>query len=53
VTGLGGEQAAELVAAITLVTGCCSPARGAPDGWIAQFLSKAVVVASSPEPVTS
>ena len=44
VTGLGGEDAASLVAAITLVTGSLflllSMLRM---GWIAQFLSKAVV----------
>ena len=45
VTGLGGDQAAQLVAAITLLTGRAVPAAGrcCKLGWIAQFLSKAVV----------
>jgi high affinity sulfate transporter 1 len=44
VTGLGGDQAAELVAAITLVTGILFLLLAAFRlGWIAQFLSKAVV----------
>ena len=43
-TGLGGEQAAELVAAITLVTGVLFLLLAVLRmGWIAQFLSKAVV----------
>jgi len=45
VTGLGGEQAAQLVAAITLVTGVLFLLLAVLRmGWIAQFLSKAVVV---------
>jgi sulfate permease, SulP family len=44
VTGLGGKQAAELVAAITLVTGLLFLLLALFRlGWIAQFLSKAVV----------
>src|SRR6476619_5284474 len=44
VTGLGGAQAAQLVAAITLVTGVLFLLLAAFKlGWIAQFLSKAVV----------
>ncbi len=44
VTGLGGDQAAQLVAAITLVTGVLFLLLAAFKlGWIAQFLSKAVV----------
>ena len=44
VTGLGGDQAAQLVAAITLLTGLLFLALAALKlGWIAQFLSKAVV----------
>ena len=44
VTGVGGEQAAELVAAITLVTGVLFLLLGVLRmGWISQFLSKAVV----------
>src|SRR4051812_43215761 len=44
VTGLGGAQAAQLVAAITLVTGVMFLLFAAFKlGWIAQFLSKAVV----------
>src|SRR5580765_4663509 len=44
VTGLGGEQAAQLVAAITLVTGVLFLLLAVFKlGWIAQFLSKAVV----------
>ena len=44
VTGLGGEQAAQLVAAITLVTGVLYLLLALFKlGWIAQFLSKAVV----------
>ena len=43
-TGVGGEQAAELVAAITLVTGVLFLLLAVfRMGWIAQFLSKAVV----------
>ena len=43
-TGLAGEQAAQLVAAITLVTGVLFLLLAALRlGWIAQFLSKAVV----------
>ena len=43
-TGLGGEQAAQLVAAITLVTGILFLLLAILRmGWIAQFLSKAVV----------
>ncbi len=43
-TGLGGDQAAQLVAAITLLTGLLFLALAALKlGWIAQFLSKAVV----------
>jgi SulP family sulfate permease len=44
VTGLGGEQAAQLVAAITLLTGVLFLLLAALRlGWVAQFLSKAVV----------
>ena len=44
VTGLGGEQAAQLVAAITLLTGVLYLLLALFKlGWIAQFLSKAVV----------
>ena len=44
VTGLGGDQAAQLVAAITLLTGILFLLlAGLKLGWIAQFLSKAVV----------
>ena len=44
VAGLGGEQAAQLVAAITLVTGGLFLLLAVfRMGWIAQFLSKAVV----------
>ena len=44
VTELGGEQAAQLVAAITLVTGVLYLLLALFKlGWIAQFLSKAVV----------
>ena len=44
VTGLGGAQAAQLVAAITLVTGVLFLLLATFKlGWIAQFLSKAVV----------
>jgi SulP family sulfate permease len=44
VTGLGGADAAQLVAAITLVTGLLFLILAAFKlGWIAQFLSKAVV----------
>ena len=44
VTGLGGAQAAQLVAAITLVTGVLFLLLAVFKlGWIAQFLSKAVV----------
>jgi SulP family sulfate permease len=44
VTGLGGDQAAQLVAAITLLTGLLFLLLAALKlGWIAQFLSKAVV----------
>ena len=44
VTGLGGQQAAQLVAAITLVTGVLFLLLAVfKMGWIAQFLSKAVV----------
>ena len=43
-TGLGGAQAAELVAAITLLTGVLFLLLALLKlGWIAQFLSKAVV----------
>ena len=43
-TGLGGEQAAQLVAAITLVAGALYLLLALFKlGWIAQFLSKAVV----------
>ncbi len=43
-TGLGGKDAAELVAAITLVTGALFLLLAVfRMGWIAQFLSKAVV----------
>ena len=43
-TGLGGDQAAQLVAAITLLTGLLFLLLAALKlGWIAQFLSKAVV----------
>jgi sulfate permease, SulP family len=44
VTGLGGDQAAQLVAAITIVTGVLFLLLAVFKlGWIAQFLSKAVV----------
>ncbi len=44
VTGLGGDQAAQLVAAITLLTGVLFLLLAVLKlGWIAQFLSKAVV----------
>lgn len=44
VTGLGGDDAAGLVAAITIVTGLLFLILAALKmGWIAQFLSKAVV----------
>jgi SulP family sulfate permease len=44
VTSLGGQQAAQLVAAITLATGVLFLLLAAfRMGWIAQFLSKAVV----------
>ena len=44
VTGLGGDQAAQLVAAITLLTGVLFLLLAVFKlGWIAQFLSKAVV----------
>jgi len=44
VTGLGGDEAAQLVAAITLLTGVLFLLLAAFKlGWIAQFLSKAVV----------
>jgi SulP family sulfate permease len=44
VTGLGGEQAAQLVAAITLATGLLYLLLALFRlGWIAQFLSKAVI----------
>src|SRR6266480_2233892 len=44
VTGLGGEKAAQLVAAITLATGLLFLALALLRmGWIAQFLSKAVI----------
>jgi SulP family sulfate permease len=44
VTGLGGAQAAQLVAAITIATGVLFLLLAAFKlGWIAQFLSKAVV----------
>jgi len=44
VTGLGGKQAAELVAAITIATGLLFLLLALFRlGWIAQFLSKAVV----------
>jgi SulP family sulfate permease len=44
VTGLGGDQAAQLVAAITLLTGLLFLLLAVFKlGWIAQFLSKAVV----------
>ena len=44
VTGLGGDQAAQLVAAITLLTGGLFLLLALFKlGWIAQFLSKAVV----------
>src|SRR6478735_10689106 len=44
VTGLGGAQAAQLVAAITLATGLLFLLLAVFKlGWIAQFLSKAVV----------
>jgi len=45
VTGLGGEDAAQLVAAIALLTGLLFLLLAVLRmGWIAQFLSKAVVV---------
>src|SRR4051794_37611285 len=44
VTGLGGDDAAQLVAAITLLTGFLFLLLAALKmGWIAQFLSKAVI----------
>ncbi len=44
VTGIGGEQAAELVAAIALVTGVLFLLMALLRlGWIARFLSKAVI----------
>jgi sulfate permease, SulP family len=44
VTGIGGDEAAQLVAAITLLTGFLFLILAALKlGWIAQFLSKAVV----------
>ena len=44
VTGIGGEQAAQLVAAITLVTGALFLLMALLRlGWIARFLSKAVI----------
>ncbi len=44
VTGLGGQQAAQLVAAITLATGALFLLLALfRMGWIAQFLSKAVI----------
>src|SRR6476619_7586602 len=44
VTGLGGHQAAQLVAAITLATGSLFLLLAVFKlGWIAQFISKAVV----------
>ncbi len=44
VTGIGGERAAELVAAITLVTGALFLLMALLRlGWIARFLSKAVI----------
>ncbi len=44
ITGIGGEQAAELVAAITLVTGALFLLMALLRlGWIARFLSKAVI----------
>lgn len=44
VTGLGGQQAAQLVAAITLATGLLFLVLALLRmGWIAQFLSKATV----------
>ena len=44
VTGLGGSQAAQLVAAITLATGLLFLLLAVLRmGWIARFLSKAVV----------
>ncbi len=43
-TGIGGEQGAELVAAITLVTGALFLLMSLLHlGWIARFLSKAVI----------
>jgi len=43
-TGIGGEQAAQLVAAITLVTGALFLLMALLRlGWIARFLSKAVI----------
>ncbi len=43
-TGLGGQEAAQLVAAITLATGLLFLLLAVfLLGWIAQFLSKAVV----------
>jgi sulfate permease, SulP family len=43
-TGVGGEEAAQLVAAITLATGALFLALALLRmGWIAQFLSKAVI----------
>ena len=44
VAGVGGQQAAELVAAITLVTGALFLLMALLRlGWIARFLSKAVI----------
>ena len=44
VTGIGGEQAAELVAAIAIVTGALFLLMATLRlGWIARFLSKAVI----------
>ena len=44
-TGVGGDQAAQLVAAITLLTGILFLLLAVFKlGWIAQFLSKAVVI---------
>ena len=42
-TGVGGKQAAELVAAITLVAGVLFLLLAVFDGWIARFLSKPVI----------
>ena len=44
ITGIGGEQAAQLVAAIALVTGALFLLMALLRlGWIARFLSKAVI----------